>query len=172
MDVILREMNKFDSIKCKELTIQLGYPEQLIDFDKRFSLINKLPHHHLVVAETLVDKNVIAWMHLEIRYLLFSTFRVEISAIIVDEKFRGNGIGKRLLNYAENWTKNCGFKEVFLYTQTNIEDMNNFYMKNGYLYAKELKMFIKSLDKNNSINELKMPIDPPKIDLNAEQIKN
>ena len=100
-------MNKFDSIKCKELTIQLGYPNNVADFDKRYSLINKLPHHHLVVAETLNEKLVVAWMHLEIRYLLFSSFRVQISAIVVDEKMRGQGIGKKLLTYAENWTKNC-----------------------------------------------------------------
>ncbi|WGL60078.1 GNAT family N-acetyltransferase [Pigmentibacter sp. JX0631] len=172
MEFVLREMNKFDSVKCKELTVQLGYPEQLIDFDKRFSLINKLPHHHLVVGETLADKNVIAWMHLEIRYLLFSTFRVEISALIVDERFRGNGVGRRLLNYAENWTKNCGFKEVFLYNQSNIEEESNFCLKNGFQYIKDLKMFIKSLDKNHIISDVKMPIDSPKIDINLEQVKN
>ena len=32
--------------------------------------------------------------------------------------------------------KIVGLKKCFFYTQTNIEDMNNFYMKNGYLYAK------------------------------------
>ena len=172
MEFVLREMNKFDSVKCKELTVQLGYPEQLIDFDKRFSLINKLPHHHLVVGETLTDKNVIAWMHLEIRYLLFSTFRVEISALIVDEKYRGNGVGRRLLNYAENWTKNCGFKEVFLYNHSNIEEESNFSLKNGFQYVKDLKMFIKSLDKNHLVSDVKILIDSSKIEINLEQVKN
>lgn len=169
VDVILREMNKFDSIKCKELTIQLGYPDQLLDFDRRFSLINKLPHHHLVVGETLADKNVVAWMHLEIRYLLFSSFRVEISALIVDEKYRNIGIGKRLLSYAENWTKNCGFKEVFLYVQSEPAGINDFYTKNGYQFAKDLKMYLKSLDRSITLNDVKVPVESAKIDMGVEQ---
>ena len=170
VDIIIREMNKFDSLKCKELTVQLGYPDQLVDFDKRFSLINKLPHHHLVVAETVSDKNLVGWMHLEIRYLLVSSFKVEISAIVVDEKLRGHGIGKKLLNYAENWTKNCGFKDIFLYTNIIRENSHSFYLKFGYQNSKDSKMFIKMLDKPLSQNDLKVIIEN-KPDLKIENIK-
>ena len=156
VDVIIREMNKFDSLKCKELTVQLGYPDQLVDFDKRFSLINKLPHHHLVVAETTAEKMAVAWMHLEIRYLLVSSFKVEISAIVVDQKFQGNGIGKKLLNYAENWTKNCGFKDIFLHTNILKEETHSFYLKFGYQNTKDSKMFSKVLDKPINQNDLKV----------------
>jgi GNAT superfamily N-acetyltransferase len=167
VDIIIREMNKFDSIKCKELTIQLGYPDNLADFDKRFSLINKLPHHHLVVAEALNDKLVVAWMHLEIRYLLVSPFKVQISALVVDEKMRGHGVGKKLLTYAENWTKNCGFKDIFLYSNITREDAHSFYIKYGYQNSKDSKMFSKILDKNGLQGDIKLVGDPkqePKID--------
>lgn len=160
MDIIIREMSKFDSIKCKELTIQLGYPEYLADFDKRFSLINKLPHHHLVVAETLNEKVVVALMHLEIRYLLVSSFKVQVSALIVDEKMRGQGVGKKLLSYAENWTKNCGFKDIFLHSNIVRENVNSFYIKYGYQNYKDSKMFSKILDKNGIQGDIKILVDP------------
>ena len=38
MDITIREMGKLDSAKCQELTVQLGYPDGTVDFDKRFSL--------------------------------------------------------------------------------------------------------------------------------------
>ena len=37
VDIIIREMNKFDAVKCKELIVQSGFNENLLDFDKRFS---------------------------------------------------------------------------------------------------------------------------------------
>ena len=164
-------MNKFDSIKCKDLTIQIGYQEYLADFDKRFSLINKLPHHHLVVAESIVDKNVVAWMHLEIRYLLISSFKVEISALVVDEKSKGLGIGKKLITYAENWTKNCGFKDIFLYTNAISEDSHSFYLKYGYQNSKDVKVFSKNLDKNGNQNDIK-PLFEVKQDAKTDTSKN
>ena len=167
MDIIIREMNKFDSIKCKELAIQLGYPDHLADFDKRFSLINKLPHHHLVVAEALSDKMVVALMHLEIRYLLVSSFKVQISALVVDEKLRSQGVGKKLLSYAENWTKNCGFKDIFLYSNIIRDDSHSFYIKYGYQNSKDSKMFSKILDKNGLQGDIKVLGDSkqePKMD--------
>lgn len=160
-------MNKFDSIKCKELTIQLGYPDHLGDFDKRFSLINKLPHHHLVVAEAVNDKLIAAWMHLEIRYLLVSSFKVQISALIVEEKVRGQGVGKKLLSYAENWTKNCGFKDIFIYSNMIKEETHSFYLKLGYQNSKDSKIFSKILDKNILQGEMKIVGEvkqEPKID--------
>ncbi|APJ03920.1 GNAT family N-acetyltransferase [Silvanigrella aquatica] len=169
MDIIIREMNKFDCLRCKDLTLQMGYHDNLADFDKRFSLINKLPHHHLVVAESLVDKTVVAWMHLEIRYLLVSSFKVEISALMVDEKMRGLGIGKKFLAYAENWTKNCGFKDIFLYSKLMREDAHNFYIKCGYLNLKDEKMFTKNLEKN-VMQDLKA-IYESKLDSKIENIK-
>jgi GNAT superfamily N-acetyltransferase len=159
VEIIIREMNKFDSIKCKDLSIQLGYPDNLADFDKRFSLINKLPHHHLVVAEALNEKLVVALMHLEIRYLLVSSFKVQISALIVDERMRGQGIGKKLLTYAENWTKNCGFKDIFLYSNIVKDESHTFYMKYGYQNSKDSKMFSKILDRNGVQGDIKVLSD-------------
>ena len=79
---------------------------------------------------------------------MISTFKVEISTIIIDEKMRGIGVETRFLNYAENWTKNCGFKDVFIHTNFINEGSIDFYVKHGYHNHKDLKMFYKMLDKN------------------------
>ena len=57
-------MTSKDIEKSKELSIQLGYPDELKDFEKRFVIIQKLPNHHLVIAE--LNQQVVGWMHLEI----------------------------------------------------------------------------------------------------------
>ena len=147
MDITIREMGKLDSAKCQELTVQLGYPDGTVDFDKRFSLIKKLPHHHLVVAENKSEKKIVAMMHLEIRYLLETSFKVQISAVVVDENVRSKGIGQKLLAYAENWAKSCGFKEVFLYSNLVRKETHDFYLKHGYINSKDSKVFTKSLEK-------------------------
>ncbi len=151
IETTIREMTKFDCTRCKELTIQLGYPDGVADFDKRFSLINKLPHHHLVVVENINTKEVVAWMHLEIRYHLESLFKVQLSGIVVDEKLRSKGIGRKLVAYAENWAKNCGFKEIFLYSNITRKESHKFYLKYGYKNIKDSKTFSKHLDADTEL---------------------
>ncbi len=54
-----------------------------------------------------------------------------ISVLFVDEKYRGKGLGRRLLNYAEDKAKSLGVKLIHL--DTFDFQAKDFYFKHGYV---------------------------------------
>lgn len=143
MKVKIRVMTLKDMEKAKELSVQLGYEDELKGFENRFATIQKLSTHHIVVSE--IDQNVVGWMHLEIRYSLESDFAVQIAAIVVDEIYRGRGIGKELLKYADRWAHQQGFDKIFLHSNIKRTDTHKFYENYGYKNPKQSKVFLKDV---------------------------
>lgn len=52
-----------------------------------------------------------------------------LSAFYVIPNYRNKGIGKRLQSYLLSYTKDLGYKEIYLYT-----DLENYYEKTGWEY--------------------------------------
>lgn len=58
-----------------------------------------------------------------------------ISDLLIFEKYRNNGYGKYLLNYALSIFKNLGYKRAFLWT----DQVPEYYKKLGYTYQMKVK---------------------------------
>lgn len=58
--------------------------------------------------------------------------RADIGIIAVDNQFRGNGIGKKLMMSAEKWFSNSGYKSIQVVTQGNNVPACKLYEKCGY----------------------------------------
>lgn len=58
----------------------------------------------------------------------------KIGGLYVHPDFTGRGIGKKLLEYIENYTRKEGIKKLMLYSTLNAE---NFYKKYGYKLKKD-----------------------------------
>ena len=82
-----RKMIASDSHAVADLAIQLGYPNSPNDILRRFSEISHLRDHLLIVAENETSE-IVGWMHLQVHLSLVANSRVEISALVVDEKLR------------------------------------------------------------------------------------
>lgn len=63
-----------------------------------------------------------------------------IDGLIIDKKYLGKGIGSKLLNEIEKWSKKTGGHKVILYTGEKW-DSRNFYEKNGYKKVADLPDF-------------------------------
>lgn len=63
----------------------------------------------------------------------FNNNQARIGLIVVDEKFQGIGVGKKLLKVAEKYCVENNKKELFVTTQGNNIKAQNFYIKNEYL---------------------------------------
>lgn len=66
-----------------------------------------------------------------------------IMAIAVDERFRGMGIGRALLESLEDWARDCGCCGVRLVSGFNRTHAHGFYQHCGYTLRKDQKNFIK-----------------------------
>lgn len=121
------------------LSEQLGYPNKVRDLERRFQELSKLPHHGLFkILEGDVPKG---WMHLEKVYDLIEEAKVEIKAIVVDEKSRGSGLGKLLIDFAKTWARTEGLNTIYLSCNIVRQQTHNFYKREGFALTKTSHFF-------------------------------
>jgi GNAT superfamily N-acetyltransferase len=68
----------------------------------------------------------------------------EIASLVVLADCRGRGVGKALLEYAEDWLRGR-VETVRIRANVNRDDAHEFYATVGYTHVKEQKVFIKDL---------------------------
>lgn len=56
----------------------------------------------------------------------------EIDSLFIEEEYRKNGLGKKLIRNATKWLKSKRCKRILLAVADGHEDVFNFYMKNGF----------------------------------------
>lgn len=80
---------------------QLGYPTCQEDLQKRFKKFEKKDGHGVAVA-ILTEKviGLVAWSASPV--FVLDKVRFHIEALVVDEKYRGCGVGKKLILFVEN----------------------------------------------------------------------
>jgi GNAT superfamily N-acetyltransferase len=69
----------------------------------------------------------------------------EINGLIVEEETRSRGIGRALLDAAEQWARNCGCVVISVHSNVNRDRAHSFYKRNGYEPYKTQELFRKRL---------------------------
>lgn len=137
------EMKLGDLEQVTRLGAQLGYPFSVDEIAKRFDVVSKLPTHKLFVAK--VGSSVTGWVHVNIESpSILSDTRAEISALVVDEKNRGKGVGRALMNAAEAWVISKNINLIRLRSNIIRNDAHKFYQQLGYVIKKSWHLFVKS----------------------------
>ncbi|HJW09461.1 MAG TPA: GNAT family N-acetyltransferase, partial [Holophagaceae bacterium] len=76
---------------------------------------------------------------------LGSPDRAEVGGLVVDEAFRGRGLGSQLMAAAEAWAQAKGFATVRLRSRLQRERAHAFYHQLGYEETKRQVVLEKSL---------------------------
>ena len=71
--------------------------------------------------------------------------RVEISGLVVDERYRSQAVGRFLLERAEAWAREKGYEATSLRSNVIRERAHAFYERQGYEHTKTQKSFRKKL---------------------------
>ena len=123
------------------LATQLGYPSSPEDVAKRLALI---PHDgdHAVLVAVLAGR-VVAWVHAYVCHLVESDTQVEIGGLVVDQNCRGRGVGRGLMERADEWARTKGCKVVFLRSNIIRGEAHRFYKSLGYTHVKTQHAFRK-----------------------------
>src|SRR4051812_17255308 len=93
---IIRQAVESDAAELARLTTQLGYPVSEESMQARLAPIIARPDHRLLVAET-PGRGLAGWIHAFRSHLMESDSRVEIGGLVVDERWRRSGIGRKLV---------------------------------------------------------------------------
>ena len=72
-----------------------------------------------------------------------------VQAIVVDQAVRGDGAGRAMMNAAEKWAGDHGFRSVALCSSVVRSDAHAFYEAIGYQRSATSHMFRKALERPN-----------------------
>lgn len=83
---------------------QLGYPQNAQDLEKRLEIFMSKEGYGVAVAEK--SKTIIGLVAWSKSIIFVSTAtRIHIEGLVVNKQYRGQGIGKKLMNFVEDIAK-------------------------------------------------------------------
>jgi GNAT superfamily N-acetyltransferase len=133
-----------DAERIAALCQQLGYPASQEEVRRRLNPIQQDEQHAVYVA-ALPDGRVVGWVHVYVCQLLVADPQAEIGGLVVDEDYRRSGVGRLLMQQAEQWAREKGCWAVYLRSNVVRKDAHAFYEGIGYSSAKTSMAFRKAL---------------------------
>ena len=137
-------MTMGDAETVAGLAGELGYPSTREEIERRFRAIDGNSDSLVLVAEGPRGE-VVGWIHVFGNHLLESQGEAEVGGLVVDSRARGRGIGKRLVEAAENWAREHGYVKVGVRSNTIRIETHKFYQHLGYSILKSQYKFQKPL---------------------------
>ena len=142
-ELSVRRLTVEDADAVAELSGQLGYPASSDDLRKRLQEIS-LTGERVAFAAELQGK-LAGWVEASIERHLQSPACVVIGGLVVRDELRGLGIGKRLCEEIEAWTRRKSIQCLRVRSQIMREDAHRFYLREGYRVVKTSLVLEKTL---------------------------
>jgi len=136
-------MTEVDAEGVAALSTQLGYPSTAEQTLRRFRGIADAPDARVWVAD--LDGAIVGWIHLFGNRLLESDPDIEIGGLVVHEDARGRGVGRALVNAAEDWARERGYSVVSVRSNVIRKEAHEFYKGLGFEPTKSQFKFRKKL---------------------------
>ena len=132
-----------DAGAIARLSDQLGYPSTEEESARRLREVIWQSGHAVYVAEC--DGKLIGWVHVYVDHSLLADMPAEVAGLVVDENYRGHGLGRVLMEQVERWAKEHGCRSVRLRSNVLRSRAHVFYERLGYRVIKSQKAFCKNL---------------------------
>ena len=142
--LVIRQMLPEDAAAVADLTRQLGYPASESEIRRRFDFIKERWDARLLVAKR-PDLPIVGWIHVQAVYLLEADPRAEIWGLVVSEAARGLGVGRALVEAAEEWAVRLNLDVVVVRSNQIRLQAKGFYERLGYEVTKTQTTFRKTL---------------------------
>ena len=142
--VRVRTARTEDATEVAALCDQLEYPSTPQQIQQRLRQLEDDPHHAIYIA-MLPDGRVVGWVQVMVRKLVAADLRAEIEGLVVDAGHRQQGIGRALMQQAEDWARQQGCGAIQLRSNVVREDAHIFYERVGYRAIKTQSTFRKPL---------------------------
>ena len=134
-----------DAPDVAQLASQLGYPVKPEEVVANFQFIRDNSSQEVFVARTEIMGPAIGWLHAFVHFSVATGPRCEIGGVVVDESFRGRGVGTQLMLAAEAWAKSKNLAGIRFSSRTSRTDAHRLYERLGYQIQKTSHVFGKQL---------------------------
>jgi GNAT superfamily N-acetyltransferase len=142
-DPIIREIAPKDAAAAARLTGELGYATSVEVIRQRIECLVRFADR--VVYAACLSGEVVGWIDVSAAHHLQSEPRAEIGGLVVASEARSSGIGRRLVERAEEWAVQRGLKSILVRSQVAREAAHRFYLREGYERIKTSAVFTKKL---------------------------
>ncbi|HKF52615.1 MAG TPA: GNAT family N-acetyltransferase [Candidatus Acidoferrales bacterium] len=132
-----------DAPQLAPLTAQLGYASTADQVAARLGEILQDANHGVFVAE--IGSRIVGYVEVFPFCVVAANARVEIGSLVVDESSRSQGVGRSLMERAEEWARARGYKEAGVRSNVIRGRAHSFYESLGYRINKTQKSFRKAL---------------------------
>ncbi len=140
MEIIQAEKKDFNEIN-KLVENEFPYTKKTIE------KINKRINNGNIIFTVKEKNNLVGFIEFK-----FKDFTVNLLGMAVKKEFRGNKIGKKLLDFLIELCRKKEIKEIMLIVKKNNFTAKKLYEKNGFVKTRELKHKIES----SAIEEMKL----------------
>ena len=144
MSVSIRLAQVADTDHLVRLTAQLGYDITTEEASARLQRVLERPDQRFFIAD---DGRPVGWLHAARVEYFESGDCVVINGLVVDSDCRGAGIGRLLLQQAEQWAREEGIGIVRVWSSDQRHRAHRFYAREGYEIVKTQLAFVKSVDR-------------------------
>lgn len=143
IDIRLREATLEDAPSLATLCAQLGYAVILTEIVERMPQFIAAEDSWIAVA---VDGNrVLGWMQTQESRSLVDGWSAQIIGLVVDERFRREGIGRALVEGACAWARERGYAEISVRSNAARKGAHDFYPSLGFKLKKTQRCYRKPL---------------------------
>lgn len=143
--VIIRSAEPADAEALAHLTGQLGYPVSAEEAAGRLRQLQTHPEWQAALVAVLPEGQVVGWVQVYRVIFLGGAPFTEIGGLVVDERQRRQGIGRALVQAAEDWARQHGTNDVSVRSNILREGAHAFYRRLGYRLIKTQHTFHKEL---------------------------
>jgi len=131
----IRPAKTSDAVEIARLSAELGYS---ISIDEIHAALDRLlaDSRHLIAVIDGHGDRLLGWMHVEQRTSMQTADRAELIGLVVDSAARRRGLGRALVDAAEQWARSLGLTTVTVRSNVTRELSHPFYEALGYVREK------------------------------------
>jgi GNAT superfamily N-acetyltransferase len=141
---IIRAAQATDHQNVARLCWQLGYAVSIEEAAERLVQLQSLGEHCVFLAEVKPGEPV-GMIHAMIIETLIHPRIAQVFSLVVDESARGQGVGRALVQRAEDWARNRGCRRIRTAPNTSRQQYHQFYRRNGFEHVKDSVVLGKAL---------------------------
>ena len=139
MQITIRNAVPTDAARIAILSAQLGYNMTTEKTAAALLLLGQSNNDVVYVA--INEDKVIGWIHILYTVRLVCDPYCEIVALVIDENYRGKGIGCSLIDFGKPWCREMGGSKIVVRSNVKRDDAHGFYLSLGFSGVKEQRIF-------------------------------
>ena len=129
-----------------QMSAEVGHEVRYENFSERINELTKNSNTEVIVAANEENK-IVGWTQLEISNFIFSNKTCNILGVFIDKNYRGNQIGRQLIEKAQEWAKRKGCISYRICSDITRIDSHAFYKHMGFKPIKTEQIFSRGVEK-------------------------